>query len=189
MTHRAHARYAAEADTDAALIARHGGMVDRLARRVAARTAGAVHPDDLWSAGAMGLLDAARRFDASRDVRFETFAEHRIRGAMLDEIRRMDHLPRRLRAQAEQVQRARSTLAQTLHREATVEEVSDETGIALEDLGALDGLVQPHLPEIDALAAPAPGLDAEVERAEQHRVVAAAIAALPERLQRETANA
>src|SRR5262249_2847094 len=90
--------YARVPDESSALIARHAPLIDRVARRVAARAGMPELADELWSAGAMGLLDAARRFAPGREVRFETFAEHRIRGAMLDELRRLDHLPRRLRA-------------------------------------------------------------------------------------------
>jgi RNA polymerase sigma factor for flagellar operon FliA len=179
----AHARYAAEAESDGALLARHAALVDRLARRVAARTAGAVSADDLWSAGAMGLLEAARRFDGARDVRFEAFAEHRIRGAMLDELRRMDHLPRRLRAQTEEVQRVRSRLGQSLQREPTAEEVSAEVGIDLEELGALEGLSQPHVTDVDSLLAASADGDDLVLRGERKAAVAAAVARLPDRLQ------
>jgi RNA polymerase sigma factor for flagellar operon FliA len=187
MTHRAHTRYAcaaqaASASSASELLARHAGLVDRMARRVSARTAGTVPADDLWSAGAMGLLDAANRFDAARDVRFETFAEHRIRGAMLDELRRMDHLPRRLRAQADEVQRARGRLAQALQREPTTEELSSEVGLAVEDLGAIEGMVQPHLADVDEYAAPSASAEDDASRAEIRSAVVGAIGGLPERL-------
>jgi len=182
--HRAHLRYAeAETDTDSALIARHGALIDRAARRLAGRTAGAVSPEDLWSAGALGLIDAARRFDPSRDVRFETFAEHRIRGAMLDEMRRMDHLPRRLRAQTEQLEQARARLGQTLKREPTSEELAGEIGLDLEGLDAILALAQPHLVLLEALEAPAAPADEAVARGELVRALSQAVAELPERLQ------
>lgn len=181
--HRAHARYAAEGDSDAALIARHAGLIDRTARRLASRTAGAVSADDLWSAGALGLLDAARRFDASRDVRFETYAEHRIRGAMLDEMRRMDHLPRRLRDQAEQVERARAKLGQKLHREPTVEELCEDVGIGSEELAALQGLTESHVATLENLEAPDIPSDQHVERRHAAWTLAHAVEGLPERQQ------
>ena len=180
--HSAHARYAAQ-DGDAALLARHGGLIDRAARRVAARTGGAVSPDDLWSAGALGLLDAARRFDAARDVKFETFAAHRIQGAMLDELRRMDHLPRRLRAQADEVERARARLAQALSREPTGEELAAETGLGSEELAAVLGAAQPHVEALDTLQAAGTPADERLERDQLLGAVSAAVAALPERLQ------
>lgn len=181
--HRAHARYAAEGDSDAALIARHADLIDRAARRLASRTAGAVSADDLWSAGALGLIEAARRFDASREVRFETFAEHRIRGAMLDEMRRMDHLPRRLRDQAEQVEKARARLGQKLQREPTPDEVSDAVGIGAEELAALEGLSEPHTTVLDKLEAPTVPGDEHVARRQAAWTLANAIEGLPERQQ------
>jgi RNA polymerase sigma factor FliA len=183
MSHRAHARYAVEAESDTALVARHASLIERAARRVAGRTGGAVSPDDLWSAGAMGLLDAARRFDGARDVRFETFAEHRIRGAMLDELRRIDHLPRRLRSQADEIQRVRTRLAQTLQREPTAEEVSIEAKVPLDELGDIEGVVQPHVPFLDVLESPGTAVDEQVSRAETAAALTRAVAALPERLQ------
>jgi len=181
--HRAHARYAAEGDSDAALIARHAALIDRAARRLAGRTAGAVSPDDLWSAGALGLVDAARKFDAKRDVRFETYAEHRIRGAMLDEMRRMDHLPRRLRDQADQVERATARLGQKLQREPTVEELSDDVGIDAEELAALKGLTEPHMFILDGLQATTVPSDEQVERSEAAWALARGVEGLPERMQ------
>src|SRR5512142_2362413 len=142
--HRAYAQYGQSTSSEAQLIARHGAIIDRCARRLAARTGHTVSPDDLWSAGAMGLIEAAQRFDAARDVRFESFAEHRIRGAMLDEMRRMDHLPRRLRARIESVDRARDALARTLQREPTADEIAEATGLDLEDLGAIQTLAARH---------------------------------------------
>jgi RNA polymerase sigma factor for flagellar operon FliA len=131
----------------------------------------------------MGLLEAARRFDAARDVRFETFAEHRIRGAMIDELRRMDHLPRRLRDQAEQVERAHARLGQDLKREPTTDELSAAVGVGAEELASLFSVMQPHVQVLDTLPAPIAPSDEQLERAEQVRALTAAIAALPERLQ------
>ncbi len=181
--HRAHARYAAGSESDAALIERHAGLIDRTARRLSVRTAGAVSADDLWSAGALGLIDAARRFDAARDVRFETFAEHRIRGAMLDEMRRMDHLPRRLRDQADQVERARTRLGQNLQREPTAEELSEEAGLGSEELASVVALTQPHALLADDLAANTLPSDEQVARREAAWALAIAVEGLPERLQ------
>ena len=122
----AHARYIpSPEDGEEAILKRHGSLVDRIARRYATRSGHAVSADDLWSAGALGLIDAARRFDPARDIRFETFAEHRVRGAIVDELRRMDHLPRRLRGEVERVMKARAKLAQNLGREPSTDEIAD----------------------------------------------------------------
>lgn len=187
MVNRGVARYgeqqAGAAGTERELLARHGPMLDRLARRVAGRTGHAVQPEDLWSAGAMGLLEAARRFDAARDVKFETFAEHRVRGAMLDELRRMDHLPRRLRSDTAKVEAARSRLAQASGREPEPHEIAEAVGMPLEDVAELIHLAQPPLRAEDAgLHAGAEGADEALAAAEARKAVADAIAALPERL-------
>ncbi len=181
---RGAARYGTSPDPERALLVRHATLLDRVARRLAARTGHAVSPDDLWSAGAMGLLEAARRFDGARDVKFETFAEHRVRGAMLDELRRMDHLPRRLRDDADGVERARAKLAQQLGREPTVEEVTGTAGGDAEGVAAILQLLQPAVPMTeDLLESGAPAADELVARGERSRAVATAIGALPERLQ------
>jgi RNA polymerase sigma factor FliA len=181
--HRAHARYAAEGESDTALIVRHSALIDRAARRLSQRTAGAVSADDLWSAGALGLVDAARRFDPTRDVKFETYAEHRIRGAMLDEMRRMDHVPRRLRDQAEEVERARARLGQKLQREPTADELCEDVGIGSEALAALQGLTEPPVAVLDRLESPGGGGDEHVERRQAAWALAHAVEALPERQQ------
>lgn len=181
--HRAHARYAAESATDDALVARHAPLIDRAARRLAMRTGGAVSPEDLWSAGAMGLLDAAQRFDPGRDVKFESFAERRIRGAMLDEMRRMDHLPRRLRAQVEKVERARSRASQRLGHEARPDEVAEELGLPVDEVEALVVLGQPQVGVLEDLVSSLPDADDEASRAETVRALAGAVAKLPDRLQ------
>jgi RNA polymerase sigma factor for flagellar operon FliA len=181
-----HARYRAREDDlrDRELIERHGATIERAARRIASRTRGAVAPEDLWSAGAVGLLDAARRFESGRDVRFETFAEHRIRGAMLDELRRMDHLPRRLRAEIDGAEERRRALAQALGREPELGELAEELGVDCGELEELRALTQPHAPldEVVELAAPAAGADDAAIHAQRVRALAAAVAGLPERL-------
>jgi RNA polymerase sigma factor for flagellar operon FliA len=179
--HRGHARYATEGENDAAVVTRYGALIDRAARRLSARTGGAVPADDLWSAGAMGLLEASRRYDATREVRFETFAEHRIRGAMLDELRRLDHLPRRLRAQTEAVDRARSALTQRLQREPSAEELAAEVALDVEELASVVALGEPTV-GADDLPAPVSPPDDQVERTQLAAAVTSAVAALPERL-------
>lgn len=181
--HRAHARYG-QADGERELIQRHAPLLDRIARRLAGRTGHAVVPEDLWSAGALGLIDAVRRFDPARDVRFETFAEHRIRGAMIDEMRRMDHLPRRLRSAVDGVERARAALGHALGREPSADEIADKLGSQIEDVAELLHLLQAPVPVAEELSAteevPA---DEALAHGEDRRALAGAIAALPERLQ------
>jgi RNA polymerase sigma factor for flagellar operon FliA len=169
-------------DAEATLLRRYGSVVDRVARRFAVRSGHAVSADDLWSAGALGLIDAARRFDPARDIRFETFAEHRVRGAIVDELRRMDHLPRRLRTQVEAVVKARGKLGQALGREPTTDEIASAIGLEVDDTEGLVALSMPQLqvlPEMpDPVGAPVDRLEEEETRAG----LADAISRLPERL-------
>jgi RNA polymerase sigma factor for flagellar operon FliA len=183
MMNRAQATYAMPAGDDA-LIERYAGLIDRVARKLSARV-GRDLADDLWSVGALGLLDAARRYDASRAVRFESFAEHRIRGAMLDELRKMDHLPRRLRADTERVDKARVALGRELGREPSLDEVAARLGITIEDLAELEQLRQPLVPLVEALelASIDDGAEARLDKALVARRLANAIGQLDQRLQ------
>lgn len=181
---RAYAHYGQPSNSDAELLAQHGPLIERCARRLAARSGYIVLADDLWSAGAMGLLEAARRFDGARDVRFESFAEHRIRGAMLDEMRRMDHLPRRLRTGVERVERTRGQLAQQLGRDPETHEIAEALDSSPQEVAELLQLVAPLLPiQEETAAAPAAAQDEALSRSELCRALAEAITTLPERLQ------
>jgi RNA polymerase sigma factor for flagellar operon FliA len=132
----------------------------------------------------MGLLEAARRFDPARDARFETFAEHRVRGAMLDELRRIDHLPRRLRADAARVDAARTKLAQALGREPDAADLAEAVGEPVERVCELLHLLQPVLPADEDLPHGAGvAADEALSGAQRRGALAAAISALPERLQ------
>jgi RNA polymerase sigma factor for flagellar operon FliA len=193
MNRRALATYAS-AHTDADdLITRYAPLIERAARRISIRTGLRSAYDDLWSAGALGLLEAAPRFDAARGVTFETFVEHRIRGAMLDELRRMDHLPRRLRSRTDDVQKVKQTLAGKLGRDATMEEVALAMNVDMEELSGLEALMEPHVPLDKAahvLAAssgdgPAGSnpVEENIARAQMAKVLAEGFKKLPERLQ------
>src|SRR5210317_1993291 len=72
-------------------------VIKYMAMRLAMRVSSGLNVEDLMSAGMVGLLDALTKFDPSREIKFRTYAEFRIRGAMLDEIRAMDWVPRSLR--------------------------------------------------------------------------------------------
>jgi RNA polymerase sigma factor for flagellar operon FliA len=181
--HRALASYASPAGDSDEILRRHGGIVDRVARRLAVRAGNPSLYDDLWSAGALGLLEAAGRFDGERGASFETFAEHRVRGAMMDELRRQDHLPRRLRAQANAVAERRHQLNAELGREPTSEELARACNLAVEELAEMETLPEPHL-SLDWIAQCATDPDAEdrLGRAQLQRALADAVAGLPERL-------
>jgi len=185
--HRAVNNYASKDANDEATVAlqKYGGLIDRLARRLVARTGLQSSYDDLWSAGALGLIEAMRRFDSSKGAAFETFAEHRVRGAMLDELRRQDHLPRRLRNRTDEMQKTKSKLSTKLGREATVEEVAEEMDADLDEVSGVHALLEPHVP-LDSVVAQLVSEDSPEDpflRKQVLQRLTKAIEKIPERLQ------
>src|SRR6476469_10723898 len=97
--------------------------IEKVARRLARRLPAHVEIDDLISAGVIGLMEAAERFDPERVDRFEAFAEFRIRGAMLDDLRSRDSLSRDMRRVCTQLRDATAALANQLGRTPTEAEL------------------------------------------------------------------
>ncbi|MCR4413537.1 MAG: FliA/WhiG family RNA polymerase sigma factor, partial [Thermoguttaceae bacterium] len=102
--------------------------------RIWARLPEGVELDDLISAGVFGLMDAIDAFDLSRGVKFETYCVPRIRGAMLDELRTMDWVPRLVRSKASKLNEAMKTLEARLGRQPTENELAEELGISIQEL-------------------------------------------------------
>jgi RNA polymerase sigma factor for flagellar operon FliA len=102
--------------------------------RIWARLPEGVELDDLISAGVFGLMDAIDAFDLSRGVKFETYCVPRIRGAMLDELRTMDWVPRLVRSKASRLNEAMKTLEARLGRQPTETELAQELGISVAEL-------------------------------------------------------
>src|SRR5919205_3678092 len=117
----------AQGDTSARdrLLSAHLSLVHHVARQVSRRLAANFDFDELVSAGTMGLMSALDSFDVSRGLAFSTFAVPRIRGAILDELRRQDHVPRSVRRKTRDIQAARSALAAKLCRMPEDHEVAD----------------------------------------------------------------
>ena len=109
-----------------------------LVKYVAGRTAAGLPPHveeaDLISYGLVGLISAIERFDLSRDIKFETYAIMRIKGAIIDELRSMDWVPRSVRARARELERANAKLEHSLQRTPTDAEVAAELGIGVDEL-------------------------------------------------------
>ena len=101
-------------------------IVKYTADRIYAKLPDKVEHDDLVSAGIFGLMDALEAFDPERGVKFETYCTPRVRGAILDELRSMDWVPRLVRSRAHQLQTATRTLEAHLGRLPTDEEIADE---------------------------------------------------------------
>jgi RNA polymerase sigma factor for flagellar operon FliA len=113
------------------LIALHFGLVDKVVRRLGRKLPRHVDLDDLRSAGMIGLLEAAERFDAKRNEKFESFAEFRIRGAMLDDLRSRDSLSRDMRRVCTQLRDATASLSNQLGRTPTETELAAKLSISL----------------------------------------------------------
>lgn len=128
---RAYESVRAQGEDD--LVVRHASLVKRIALHLAARLPDSVQLDDLIQAGMIGLLEASRSFDASQGASFQTYAGIRIRGAMLDEIRRLDWAPRSVHRKSREVARAVREIEQETGREARDTEVVESLGISLDD--------------------------------------------------------
>lgn len=115
------------------LICEYAPLVKTIAGRLGARLPSHVNQDDLHSAGIMGLLDAIEKFDTEKGVEFKSYAEFRIRGAMLDELRSMDWVPRSVRRNAKRLQEAYVRVEKEKMRPAEDEEVATELGIDIEE--------------------------------------------------------
>lgn len=89
--------------------------------------------DDLASYGVFGLIDAIDKYDHSRGVKFETYAQLRIRGAIIDHLREIDWLPRSVRQKAKELEKAYSELENELGRSVTDQEISDRLGVTVEE--------------------------------------------------------
>jgi RNA polymerase sigma factor for flagellar operon FliA len=174
----------------------HLPMVRFLALRIRERLPQQVEMEDLISAGIVGLMDALQKFDPTKKVQFRTYAQFRVRGAMLDSLRALDWGPRDLRRKGRAVEEAIRSLSTSLGKPPTESEVAKEMGLDLNTyqqlLGELSGL------ELSSLNA-TPGEDAGVEAlallpagpeddpflqcqsSEMRRLLARAIQELPER--------
>jgi len=115
------------------LVVEHAPIARRIALRMARRLPDPVLVDDVVAAAYLGLTQAAERYDAKRGEPFLGFAERRIRGAVYDELRRADILPRRQRAKAKKVQEAIRRVEQKLGRSADDKEVAADLGVSVSE--------------------------------------------------------
>ncbi|MDQ8031401.1 MAG: RNA polymerase sigma factor FliA [Bordetella sp.] len=114
-------------------LVQYAPLVRKLALQLLARLPASVQLDDLIQAGMIGLLDAVRRYQESPDAQFETYATSRIRGAMLDELRSQDWLPRSVRSKSRKIENAIQRKEQQLMRSPTETEIAQELGVPLDE--------------------------------------------------------
>jgi RNA polymerase sigma factor for flagellar operon FliA len=195
-------RYKTTADERARerLVVAYSPLVKYVAGRMGSGLPGHVDEADLISYGLGGLISAIERFDLSREIKFETYAITRIRGAIIDELRALDWVPRSVRARAREIERVNMKLEARLQRAPTDEEMAAELAVSVDELQdsllqisnstivALDELWNVHeangdqislldtLPDHDALQP-----HQVVDQSELRDRIGDAIAALPER--------
>lgn len=116
-----------------ALILKYSPMIKYIAQRIAERLPTNVELDDLISTGVLGLIDAIEKYDPNKGAKFKTYAEFRVRGAIMDELRSLDWVPRSVRQKASHIEGVHTKLEQQLGRAATDEEAAQEMGLSVED--------------------------------------------------------
>jgi RNA polymerase sigma factor for flagellar operon FliA len=181
------------------LILTYAPLVKFVAGRLGSSLPSHVDEQDLVSYGLLGLIGAIERYDPDREIKFETYAIMRIKGAIIDELRSLDWVPRSVRSRAREIERAIVDLERTLMRAPTDEEIAGKLGISDEELernlseisrssmAALDELWTPQgggdqvalIDTIEDTAGPNP--EFSLEQTELNEALAEAIARLPER--------
>ena len=176
------------------LILEHMPQVRLIARRIHDRLPETVSLEDLISTGAVGLISAIDRYDPAHGVKLKTYAEYKIRGAILDSLRGLDWAPRQQRHRSKLIESAISRLEQTLQRSPGESEIAQELEISLNEYydwlteirGLNLGSLESHPPEEDGRELLRFVADKEdawpsslLERAELSRILAQAIARMP----------
>ncbi len=134
-------RYKNSRDTQSRneIVVHYSSLVNRVVNRIAAKYGDYIDIDDLTGYGIFGLLDAIEKFDIDKGVKFETYASLRIRGAIIDQIRDQDWIPRSLRARAKEIQRAIDEMEMELGRQVEDEELASRMGMTVEELQKIMG--------------------------------------------------
>ena len=147
-----------EKDRNDILIKRFLPKVKYLASRLSLRLPKSILEEDLVSSGILGLIDAISKYDPSRGLKLGTYADFRIRGAMFDELRKSEILPRRYREKLKQIERANIHLTKILGREPDEEEVAGHLGVTVEKYRDLLNNIKPinfvDIDEVRDIAAP-----------------------------------
>ncbi len=175
------------------VVARHGELVSRIAHHLITRLPASVDVNDLMQSGMIGLIEASRSFDPSQGASFETYASIRIRGAMLDELRKGDWVPRSVHRHLRAATEATRAVEQKTGRAASTRELAAALDMSIDEVGRLlADAVRGHVLSLDAhtddddkaplklvehAASPADRLDDSEFRGE----LVAAIDGLPER--------
>lgn len=169
---------------------KHVGLVKRVALHLKARVPAYMELDELMQVGMMGLIEASNSFDASKGIEFEAFARNRVRGAILDEVRKLSDLPRSAVGHIKENNAAHQALASELGRAPTQAELAEYLGKEMDQYQrerahaltfqtvSMDEMLGD---DIDMIPAESADPEEQVEHAEFMDGLAAAIEALPER--------
>jgi RNA polymerase sigma factor for flagellar operon FliA len=114
------------------MILEHEPLVRFVVNRLAVRLPNHIDLDDLYSTGVIGLMDAIEKFDPGKGCKFKTYAEFRVKGAVLDQLRSLDWVPRSVRQKGRKLEQAYAEVEQRLGRAASEDEVADSLGLELD---------------------------------------------------------
>jgi RNA polymerase sigma factor FliA len=195
-------RFRASGDLQARerLVLAYSPLVKYVAGRMASGLPAHVEEADLISYGLLGLISAVERFEPEREIKFETFAVTRIKGAIIDELRSLDWVPRSVRAKARQIERANAKLEHELQRaptdaemaaalnttvedfQASLTQIANSSIVALDELWTLSDASGDQVSLLDTIEDPrAADPSAEMDTSEMRDRLADAVARLPER--------
>jgi RNA polymerase sigma factor for flagellar operon FliA len=119
------------------IVLEHTPLIRYIVNRIAVRLPSHIDLDDLHNTGVIGLMDAIEKYDPEKNCKFKTYAEFRIKGAILDQLRSLDWVPRSVRQKGRRLERAYGEVEQRLGRAATEDEVADSLGLQLDKLQEL----------------------------------------------------
>ncbi len=114
------------------IVLEHTPLIRYIVNRIAVRLPSHIDLDDLHNTGVIGLMDAIEKYDPEKNCKFKTYAEFRIKGAILDQLRSLDWVPRSVRQKSRRLERAYGEVEQRLGRSASEEEVADSLGLQIE---------------------------------------------------------
>jgi RNA polymerase sigma factor for flagellar operon FliA len=114
------------------IVLEHTPLIRYIVNRIAVRLPSHIDLDDLYNTGVIGLMDAIEKYDPEKNCKFKTYAEFRIKGAILDQLRSLDWVPRSVRQKSRKLERAYGEVEQRLGRSASEDEVADSLGLQLD---------------------------------------------------------
>jgi RNA polymerase sigma factor for flagellar operon FliA len=132
------------------IVLEHTPLIRYIVNRIAVRLPSHIDLDDLHNTGVIGLMDAIEKYDPEKNCKFKTYAEFRIKGAILDQLRSLDWVPRSVRQKSRRLERAYGEVEQRLGRSANEDEVADSLGLQIDKFHEL-------LNQVRGISLPQPG--------------------------------